>query len=243
MLEDRPPARNRYDSAIYKNRLRKNGVKILYAAETVVDGPEGIILEGLMESLAEYYSAELSQKLRRGQRESAMKCIALGGNRSFGYDIGPDKHYCINPQQAPAVRYIFEQYAAGFTAADIVAHLNANGIRTSRGNAFNKNSILRIITNEMYLGVYKYADIRIEGGVPAMIDRDLFDRCQRQLAFNRAHSGGTGPRADYILSGKLFCAACSRPMKGVSGISHSGEKYCYYACPGHTEKKGCTKAT
>ena len=66
-------ARNRYDSAIYKNRLRKNGVKILYAAETVVDGPEGIILEGLMESLAEYYSAELSQKLRRGQRESAMK--------------------------------------------------------------------------------------------------------------------------------------------------------------------------
>lgn len=64
-------ARNRYDSAIYKNRLRKNGVKILYAAETVVDGPEGIILEGLMESLAEYYSAELSQKLRRGQRESA----------------------------------------------------------------------------------------------------------------------------------------------------------------------------
>lgn len=166
----------------------------------------------------------------------------LGGNRSFGYDIGPDKHYCINPQQAPAVRYIFEQYAAGFTAADIVAHLNANGIRTSRGNAFNKNSILRIITNEMYLGVYKYADIRIEGGVPAMIDRDLFDRCQRQLAFNRAHSGGTGPRADYILSGKLFCAACSRPMKGVSGISHSGEKYCYYACPGHTEKKGCTKS-
>ena len=235
-------ARNRYDSAIYKNRLRKNGVKILYAAETVVDGPEGIILEGLMESLAEYYSAELSQKLRRGQRESAMKCIALGGNRSFGYDIGPDKHYCINPQQAPAVRYIFEQYAAGFTAADIVAHLNANGIRTSRGNAFNKNSILRIITNEMYLGVYKYADIRIEGGVPAMIDRDLFDRCQRQLAFNRAHSGGTGPRADYILSGKLFCAACSRPMKGVSSTSHSGEKYCYYACPGHTEKKGCTKS-
>ena len=235
-------ARSRYDSIIYKTRLRRNGVKILYAAETVVDGPEGIIIEGLMESLAEYYSAELAQKLRRGQRESALKCIALGGNRSFGYDIGPDKHYCINPQQAPAVRYIFEQYAAGFTAADIVAHLNANGIRTSRGNAFNKNSILRIITNEMYLGVYKYADIRIEGGVPAMIDRDLFDRCQRQLAFNRAHSGGTGPRADYILSGKLFCAACSRPMKGVSGTSHNGEKYCYYACPGHTEKKGCTKS-
>lgn len=159
-------ARSRYDSIIYKTRLRKNGVKILYAAETVVDGPEGIIIEGLMESLAEYYSAELAQKLRRGQRESALKCIALGGNRSFGYDIGLDKHYCINEKQAPAVRYIFEQYAAGATAADIVRELTARGYRTSRGNPFNKNSICRIITNEMYLGVYKYADIRIEGGVP-----------------------------------------------------------------------------
>lgn len=204
-------ARNRYDSAIYKNRLRKNGVKILYAAETIVDGPEGIILEGLMESLAEYYSAELSQKLRRGQRESAMKCIALGGNRSFGYDIGADKHYCINEQQAPAVRYIFEQYAAGHTAAEIVAHLNASGIRTSRGHEFNKNSILRIITNEMYLGVYKYSDIRIEGGVPAMIDRDLFDRCQKQLAYNRTRGGcaSRDQRADYLLCPASFSAACA----------------------------------
>ena len=238
-------ARNRYDSAIYKSRLRKNGVKILYAAETVIDGPEGIILEGLMESLAEYYSAELSQKLRRGQRESAMKCIALGGNRSFGYGIGQDKRYCIDPQQAPALRYIFEQYAAGHTAAEIVDHLNASGIRTSRGNAFNKNSVLRIISNEMYLGVYKYGDIRIEGGVPAMVDRELFDRCQRQLAYNRAHNGTPGGvRADYILSGKLFCGLCSRPMKGVSGTSHTGDKHYYYACPGRTdkEKKDCTKS-
>lgn len=234
-------ARNRYDSAIYKNRLRKNGVKILYAAETVVDGPEGIILEGLMESLAEYYSAELSQKLRRGQRESALKCKALGGNRSFGYDISKEKKYVINPTQAPAVRYIFEQYAAGHTAAEIVAHLNANGIRTSRGNPFNKNSILRIITNEMYIGVYKYADIRIEGGVPAMIDRDLFDRCQKQLAQNRTHSGGVGERADYVLSGKLSCAVCGTNLKGACGTSHTGSKHYYYVCPGRSTD-GCTKA-
>ena len=236
-------ARSRYDSIIYKTRLRKNGVKILYAAETVVDGPEGIIIEGLMESLAEYYSAELAQKLRRGQRESALKCIALGGNRSFGYDIGPDKHYCINEKQAPAVRYIFEQYAAGATAADIVRELTARGYRTSRGNPFNKNSICRIITNEMYLGVYKYADIRIEGGVPAMIDRELFNRCQTQLAFNRAHGGGKGaPRADYVLVGKLDCGLCGHAMKGASATGHTGSKHYYYTCTQHVEKK-CPKTS
>ena len=236
-------ARSRYDSIIYKTRLRRNGVKILYAAETVVDGPEGIIIEGLMESLAEYYSAELAQKLRRGQRESALKCIALGGNRSFGYDIGPDKHYCINEKQAPAVRYIFEQYAAGATAADIVRELTARGYRTSRGNPFNKNSICRIITNEMYLGVYKYADIRIEGGVPAMIDRELFNRCQTQLAFNRAHGGGKGaPRADYVLVGKLYCGLCGHAMKGASATGHTGSKHYYYTCTQHVEKK-CPKTS
>ena len=71
LLEDRPLARNRYDSAVYKKRLRDNGVEIIYAAESNVQGAEGIIIEGLMEALAEYYSAELAEKMRRGMRESA----------------------------------------------------------------------------------------------------------------------------------------------------------------------------
>ena len=93
-------ARNRYDSAIYKSRLRKNGVKILYAAESTVEGPEGIILEGLMESLAEYYSAELSQKLRRGQRESALKFHHLGGSCPIGLTVNKEHEYIIdeNPE-------------------------------------------------------------------------------------------------------------------------------------------------
>ena len=120
-------ARNRYDSAIYKNRLRKNGVKIMYAAESSIEGPEGIILEGLMESLAEYYSAELSQKLRRGQRESALKCHGLGGNYALGLTTNKNHEFVIDDTQAPTVRFIFERYAAGATAAAIVDTLNAQG--------------------------------------------------------------------------------------------------------------------
>ncbi len=66
-------ARNRYDSAVYKKRLRDNGVEIVYAAESNISGAEGIIIEGVMEALAEYYSAELAEKMRRGMRESALK--------------------------------------------------------------------------------------------------------------------------------------------------------------------------
>ena len=83
-------ARNRYDSAIYKSRLKRNGVTVLYAKEHIPDGPEGILFESLLEGMAEYYSAELSQKLRRGMRESALKCHATGGNCALGYRIGTD---------------------------------------------------------------------------------------------------------------------------------------------------------
>ena len=66
-------ARNKYDSAVYKRELKRNGIQIFYAAEAIPDGPEGIILESLMEGLAEYYSAELAQKIKRGMHERAIQ--------------------------------------------------------------------------------------------------------------------------------------------------------------------------
>ena len=72
---------SRYDSIIYKKKLRDNGVELLDAVEANVEGSGGIIVEGLMEALAEYYSAELAEKVRRGMRESALKGKAIGSSR------------------------------------------------------------------------------------------------------------------------------------------------------------------
>lgn len=233
-------SRNRYDSAIYKNRLKKNGVRILYAAESIPDGPDGIILESLMEGLAEYYSAELSQKLKRGMRESASKCHALGGPCALGFTVNKHHEYVIDEAEAPTVRWIFEQYASGVPAADIVRDLNAQGKRTSRGGQFNKMSILRIVTNEQYIGVYDSHGYRKEGGIPAIIDRPLWDAAQKQVAVNRNVHPPHKNRADYLLSGKLFCGYCNTAMKGISGTSRTGAKHCYYTCPGHA-RRGCEK--
>ena len=122
-------ARNRYDSAVYKKKLRDNGVEILYAAESNISGAEGIIIEGLMEALAEYYSAELAEKARRGMRESALKGKALGSSRPLGLTVDADKHYVIEPKGAEAVRYIFEQYAAGLSSSSIVELQQAEAAR------------------------------------------------------------------------------------------------------------------
>lgn len=226
-------ARNRYDSAVYKKRLRDNGVEIIYAAESNVQGAEGIIIEGLMEALAEYYSAELAEKMRRGMRESALKGQAISRCRALGLTTDENKKFVIDERTAPTVRFIFEHYAAGESSTSIIEQLNAKGLRTSQGGPFNKSSIPRIIQNEMYRGVYvsKAYNVRIEDAIPAIIDDDLWGRAQAMMKTNRQLKAKYEPKADYLLSGKLFCAECGGLMKGVSGHSGgNGEVYRYYAC-------------
>lgn len=106
-------SRNRRDALNYKDRLRKCGVQICYAEMDIPKGPEGILMESLMDGLAEYYSAELAQKIRRGMTESAYKCRAIGGKAPFGLRINKEHHYEPDPEAAPYVRWIFQQYAQG----------------------------------------------------------------------------------------------------------------------------------
>ena len=80
-------ARNRYDSAHYKAQLRKNGVKVISANENISKGSEGIIFESVLEGMAEYYSADLSEKVIRGLTENAMKCKFNGGPITFRFNF------------------------------------------------------------------------------------------------------------------------------------------------------------
>ena len=221
-------ARNRYDSAIYKSRLKRNGVTVLYAKEHIPDGPEGILFESLLEGMAEYYSAELSQKLRRGMRESALKCHATGGNCALGYKIGVDKRFEIDEKTAPAVRKIFEMYAEGHTCKEICDYLNSVGIKTARGNDYNKNSLTTILHNKKYIGWYICKDISIEGGVPAIIEPELFEAVQRRLSANRKHPQKKRAKEEYLLTGKLYCGGTDVGMVGHSGTSRNGCRYYYY---------------
>ena len=224
-------ARSRYDSAIYKYRLKQNGIRILYAKESIPEGPEGIVLESVMEGFAEYYSANLSQNVKRGNYDSALKRQTLG-QIVLGLRKGPDKRWEIDPSTAPVVRRIFEEYAAGRSALEIYTDLNAEGFRTSRGNLFNKNSIRRILQNEKYCGVYEFADIRDEHGIPPIVDRALFDKVQKMVEVHHRAPAAKKGDGGFLLVGKLFCGHCEEPMTGDGGTGRSGRVYSYYICNG-----------
>ena len=102
-------ARSRHDSAVNKAILNRNGVKVISATEQISDTPEGIILEGMLESFAEYYSAELSQKVKRGRKESRIKGLYVGGRVPFGYSV-ENKIVKINEKQADIVRQVYNDY-------------------------------------------------------------------------------------------------------------------------------------
>ncbi len=232
-------ARNRYDSATYKAKLKKNGVRVYSARENITDDASGILVEGLLESMAEYYSAELSQKIRRGMDINAEKCLCTGGYPALGYKI-IDKQFYIDEATAPIVQQIFELYASGKTVAEICDTLNAQGYKTSRGVAFNKNSLRTILQNKRYIGIYTYKDIEIADGIPRIIDDDLFYKVARIMETNKKAPAKAKAKEEYLLTTKLFCGYCKEMMRGYGGTGKLGKHYHYYACNGKI-KKVCKK--
>ena len=232
-------ARNRFDAVNYKYQLEKNGVHLVSAMEPISQGPEGIMVESMLIGMAEYYSAELALKVARGERENALQCKYNGGVVPLGFTIGKeDRLYHIDPETAPIVQEIFSRYANGEPAEKIAASLNERGLRTRTGKPFVKNSFFQIFRNRRYIGEYRYKDIVTPGGIPAIVDQDLFDRVQQRFEQNRiAHGRPAKEDVSYLLTTKLFCGKCGTLMGGESGTSHMGNTYYYYKC-GNAKRHG-----
>ena len=233
-------ARNRYDSARYKAQLKKYGVKVLSATENISDGPEGIILESLLEGMAEYYSAELAEKVIRGHTENALKCKYNGGTPTFGYKIDEDRHYQLDPRTAPVVLKVFTMYDQGKTMKEIRDYLNSKGVTTVRGKKIDLNFVAAVLHNRKYIGEYSYREIVTPGGIPAIVPQDLFDRVQAKTTKNKKAPAQHKAEDDYLLTTKLFCGTCGAMMVGESGTSsHQGRKYHYYRCVNTKKYKTC----
>ena len=235
-------ARNRYDSAHYKAILKKNGVKVVSAKEAIAEDSTGILLESLLEGYAEFYSVELSEKIHRGQKENALKGLNNGGGVPLGYTLNHQNQKLeVDPITAPLVVEIFTRYAQGETARAIADDLNARGLRTQRGKPFGLNSFWAMLKNRKYIGEYRYQDVVIPGGVPAIVPQDLFDRVQARVEKNKRTPAAAKAKEAYLLTTKLFCGKCGRMMVGESGTSRTGVKHYYYKCGGAKRKLGCDK--
>ena len=232
--------RNRAESALYRKQLEAAGVHLISVTEYIPEGSAGIITQGMIETVAEYFSAKLSEDVSRGMNKAAQHCQIVG-RAPLGYRAGPNKRWQIDPVGAELVRRIFEWYASGKAMGQLAAQLNEEGHRTTNGTLYTRSSFNSILRNEKYIGVYSYGgEVRIEGGCPRIIEDELFFTVQRRLSANRHRPGAYKAEVPYLLSGKLFCGLCGAPMTGTTGTSHTGARHYYYIC-NNRRAKTCKK--
>lgn len=184
---------------------------------------------------AEKYAIRLGKETMKGLKVNAEKQIHNGGLPPYGYVVGGDRKLQIDPVKSVAARHIFEMYAAGLSYGDIIEWLDENGYKTAKGESFCKTSIKSILENEKYCGTYFWnkhegkdfrgvrnshklkseeEQYRVEGGVPAIVSTELFNKVQDRLRDNhnkiRSHNG----KNYYPMNGRVFCGKCGKPLKG-----------------------------
>ena len=121
----------------------------------------------------------------------------------------------------------------------IIEDFNSRGLTTKRGKPFNINSFNALLKNRKYIGEYRYQDVVISGGVPAIVPEDLFYRVQQRMEKNkRAPAHTKAKESEFLLTTKLFCGKCERMMVGESGKSHTGAMHYYYKCGNAKRKNG-----
>ena len=236
-------ARNRFDSANYKMILKKNGVHLISVMEPIAEGSQGILVETLLEGMAEYYSAELSEKVIRGQTENALKGKCTGGTGTIGYKIDEDKFYHLDPLTSPLVLEAFQRYDNGDKMVEIVNFLNDKGVRNMLGGKMTHSSVNTMLKNRRYIGELSFRDIVVPDAIPVIVPKDLFDRVQKRLDKNKRAPACGKADEEYLLTTKLFCGKCGALMFGESGTSATGRTYYYYKCANVKRRKGCNKKT
>lgn len=228
-------SRDSYASAMYKHKLKANGVRVLSAKERTDDSPAGVLMERVFEGFAEYYSLELAQKVKRGMRLNATKGIWPSGAAPFGYKKDEKGLLVQNPDQIPALIKVFEMAAQDYQFKEIADYLNMLGFRTpnARGQGrFTYDRVQTILRNPIAIGRFVWNDVTLENyNNCQVIPEELFETVQRRLKIKRRVGSKTLTNtANYALLKKIYCGNCGRLMNGSSGKSHNGGIYYYYRC-------------
>ena len=230
-------SRDKYATAVHKKTLKDNGVKLLSATECIPDTPEGIIMESLIEGMGQYYSEELSQKVRRGMNETRQKGNFTGGHLLYGYSV-ENKKVVIDEEKAEIVRYIFEQYSIGVYVEDIIAELTAKGVY-NRGKPFARNTVYKMLKNEKYSGIYRIRDEVFENMYPQIVTPNIFEIVREKVKVNQY--GKRSLDVVYLLRNKMKCGYCGQSINAECGTSKNGKRKHYYKCFGRKRNSGCKK--
>ncbi len=236
-------ARSRHDSIVFKTVLKKNGVKVVSINEPSNDSPTGKLFEAMIESLDEFYSANLGEEITRGLRESASRGFCVGSVTPYGYrrvmvkDGNKERPKLeLEPFRSKVVQRMFKEVIEGRGLKEITTQLNADGVAGPTNKGWSKTTVFKIVLNEAYTGTLVWGvntnrdqlPIRVENAWPPIIEKETFRQAHELLAERapkKMHPKRVASR--YLLSGLAKCGHCGKALVGQSA---KGGKYDYYVC-------------
>ncbi len=241
-------ARNRGDDIDIMRTLRECGVQLVSASESIDDTPAGMLLHGIMSSIAEFYSQNLANEVKKGMGEK----VKSGGTPTrapLGYlnirrmdDKGREERTVVlDEERAPLIKLAFEEYATGnWTVNDLAEHLAACGLTTRATPRIpsvpvDKRVLNTVLVNPYYKGVVTYKGVEYAGNHPALVATDVWQQVQDVLA---SHVNGERTREHpHFLKGSLYCRQCGSRMIVTYAKARSGVRYPYFICAGRHSKR------
>lgn len=227
-------SRDVYDAPIYKKRLMERGVRVLSATEAMPDGPEALLMEKIYEGMAAVESAHISQRTRRGMHGNALKCMH-NGVRVFGYRFGADGRYEVDEAEAEVVREVYRRRAGGESACSIARDLRARGYRTYTNRPASPSFVTNMLKCEKYRGVYIFGDVRVEGGMPRILNDDEWLSGHGARSIKRRNDEEWHDYWLRDLRGGIVCQ-CGSECIGVSAHGRENKRYDYYKCSSQTRR-------
>jgi site-specific DNA recombinase len=241
-------ARDRADDVAIGLAIHKAGAVLVSASEQIDETPAGTLLHGIMASIAEFYSKNLSHEAKKGLHEKARRG-GTPGYAKLGYlnttvrvEGREVKTIALDPERAEHIKWAFETYATGeWSITDLVDELARRGMRT-RATAtraavpLTRSQVHRILSSPYYVGRVVYTGVEYAGNHPALIDRATWERVQDVLAGRRL-AGDRSWRHDHYLKGSLFCACCGSRLGFCTSRGKGGGLYPYFFCLGRNKKR------
>lgn len=246
-------ARNVQEHVNLASRLNALDIELIAVGQDYGSSKEAKLLKVLSWAMSELYIDNLADEVRKGHRETALQGKHNGGVPPFGYDV-VNQEYVINELEAFFVRRMFSACVNGEKYTALLDEMAAAGIKGKRGRPMSYPSIYEILRNEKYTGVYIYSvqeeksresrrkkpnAIRVENAIPAIVDRETWERVQKIMDNNK--NNGRTPKAEYLLSGIIYCGECGAPMYGhTTRREKNGVNYEYsrYYCSEKCGNKG-----
>lgn len=248
-------SRDVVDWFTFREAMMRAGVKVISTQDRLGDylNPSDFITESITVSLGQHQVLSSRAKSIDGKATKAQHGLFLGGFAPLGYDI-VNQEYVINAREAGTVRKIFEWYSTGKSYNYIISHLE--GEVGKRGRPIGKNSLRSILTNERYIGTYIWNEhinrimcrwaggkinpdsVRIEGRIPAIIDKETWRRVQNRMANSKRNMAGKAKR-NYLLSGLIECSSCGATYVGHTSRNTKGHETSCYVCGNRYRTKTC----